>query len=388
MTSFTYTAHAGQIIFGVGALTTVGEAVADFDWRRLMLCTSPSLRPGGHVAPIESALGDCLVATYERTQAHVLDYQLAEAFEIALAYDVDAVIGLGGGSCLGLAKALSWALEEKRTGRPAKAATPVEQPSVPVIAIPTTYAGSEMTPVYGVTHQQSDGAARGATRKVTVKDVKIAPKLVIYDPALTLSLPASVTAGTGINALAHCLEALYSVTHNPLSTAAALSGIRHIIRALPRCVAKGDDVEARTEMLSGAHLAGTALATVAMGIHHGLCHVLGGTAGVPHGVANAIMLPHALRFNLETASSELAQAAEAMGLPRGASERATAEAAIAGVHELIRQMGLPQRLRDAGVAEADLPELARVALMSSAVQNNPRRLADVAEAESLFRAAW
>jgi len=381
---FTYIAYAQEIIFGAGTLARLGEAVDRFRWQRLILCTSPSLRPNGHVAPIEAALRQRLVAIYEQTQSHVLDFQLAEALEIAAQAKVDAVIGLGGGSPIGLAKAVSLALEERRTGQPARAAFPTDQPLVPVIAIPTTYAGSEMTPVYGVTRQ-----TEGTTRKITVKDAKIAPKLVIYDPLLTLNLPPGVTAGTGINALAHCIEALYSVTRHPLSTAAALSGIRYITRSLPRCYAYGDDLEARTEMLLGAHLGGTALASVSMGLHHGLCHVLGGTAGVPHGVANGIILPHAMRFNLDTTASQLAQAAAAMGLElKDQSDEAAGEAAAQHVYNLISQLGLPQRLREAGVNEADLPHLAQLALKSSAVKSNPKPLTDAAQVEAIFRAAW
>jgi maleylacetate reductase len=384
MKEFNYTTYAQEIIFGVGASARLGEAVERFHWQRLMLCTSPSLRPNGHVAPIEATLEPCLVATYERTQSHVLDFQLAEAMEIATQADVDAVIGLGGGSPIGMAKAVSLILEEGRSGKPARAAFPTDQPLVPVIAIPTTYAGSEMTPVYGITHQ-----AEGTTRKVTVRDAKITPKLVIYDPALTLNLPAGVTSATGINALAHCIEALYSVTRNPLSSAAALGGIRHITRALPRCYSHSDDLSARTEMLLGAHLGGTSLATVLMGLHHGLCHVLGGTAGVPHGVANAIMLPHAMRFNLDATAPQLAQAAAAMGLAvTGQSDEAAGEATAQHVFELVSQLGLPQHLRDVGIKEEDLPHLAQLALKSSAVQNNPKPLTDAAQAEAIFRAAW
>ncbi len=384
MNEFNYTAYAQEIIFGAGVLNRLGEATNRFHWQRLMLCTSPSLRTNGHVATIEATLGQCLVATYERTQSHVLDFQLAEAIEIASRAEVDAVIGLGGGSPIGLAKAVSLTLEERRTGQPARAAYPTAQPLIPVIAIPTTYAGSEMTPVYGVTHQLD-----GSTRKITVRDAKITPKLVIYDPSLTLNLPPGVTTGTGINALAHCIEAVYSITRHPLSTAAALSGIRHIARALPQCYTRGDDLAARTEMLTGAHLAGIALATVAMGLHHGVCHVLGGTAGVPHGVANAIMLPHVMRFNLDATAPHLAQAAEAMGLGhQEQGNEATAAAAAEYVDHLISQLGLPQRLRDAGVKEAELPNLAQTVLKSQAVQNNPKPLTDVIQAEALLRAAW
>jgi alcohol dehydrogenase class IV len=384
MTDFNYTAYAQEIIFGSGSVHRIGEAVGRFHWQRLMLCTSPSLWANGYVAAIEMALGERLVAMYERTRSHVLDFQLAEALKLVEVAEIDAVIGLGGGSPIGLAKAVSSALEEQRTGRPARAAFPTDQPLIPVVAIPTTYAGSEMTPIYGITHH-----AEGTARKVTVRDAKIAPKLVIYDPLLTLNLPPEVTAGTGINALAHCVEAAYSVTRHPLSTAAALAGIRAITRALPRCYRQGDDPAARTELLLGAHLGGTALASVSMGLHHGLCHVLGGTAGVPHGVANAIMLPHAMRFNLDATAQELAQVAAAMGLDVAAqSDEAAGEAAAQHVHTLVSQLGLPQHLREAGVNQADLPRLAELALKSSAVQSNPKPLLNAAQAEAIFRAAW
>lgn len=384
MSQFHYTTYAQEIIFGLGAIKQLGQAVERFGWQRLMLCTSPSLRLGGHLEPIEAALGRRLVATYERVQSHVLDFQLAEALDIATRSQADAVIGLGGGSPIGMAKALSLALEEQRSGQPARAAFPTDQPLIPTIAIPTTYAGSEMTPVYGVTHQ-----LEAATHKITVKDAKITPKLVIYDPTLTLNLPALVTAGTGVNALAHCIEALYSVTRNPLSTAAALNGIRYICRALPRCYTHGADQEARTEMLVGAHLGGTSLATVTMAIHHGLCHVLGGTAGVAHGAANAIMLPHAMRFNLDAAAPQLAQAAAAMGLEiEGQSDEAAAEAAVQYVHNLVGRLGLPHRLRDVGVQATDLPRLAETGLKSSAVQSNPKPIAAADQIEAIFRAAW
>lgn len=384
MNEFNYTTYAQEILFGAGVITRLAEAVDRFGWRRLMLCTSPSLRKEGAVSGIETALGERLVATYERVQSHVLDFQLAEALALAEQHGVDAVIGLGGGSPIGMAKAVSSALEERRTGRPARASTPADQPLVATIAIPTTYAGSEMTPIYGVTHQVG-----GSTRKVTVRDAKITPKLTVYDPLLTLSLPPAVTAGTGINAMAHCIEALYSVTRNPLSSAAALNGVRYITGALPRCYSQGDDLEARTQMLLGAHLGGTSLATVAMGLHHGLGHVLGGTAGVPHGVANSIILPHAMRFNLDATAPQLAQVAEAMGVVSpGQNVEEAAEAAAQAVYNLVAQLNLPQRLRDVGIQEADLPHLAEVALKSSAVQSNPKPITEAAQVEGVFRAAW
>jgi len=384
MNEFRYTSYAQEIIFGPGSITRLGEAIERFSWRRLMLCSTGSLRRDGTITSIEKALGDRLVATFEHVRPHVPDFQVAEALALAEKNDIDALIGLGGGSPIGLAKALSLAQEEKRTGRPARAASSIDQPLVPVIAIPTTYAGSEMTPVYGIT-QHSDGLAR----KITVTDSKITPKLVIYDPLLTLNLSPALTASTGINALAHCIEALYSITRNPLSTAAATSGTRYITSALPRCYAVADDVEARTEMLTGAYLAGTALSSVTMALHHGLCHVLGGTAGVPHGIANSIILPHAMRFNLDATASQLALAAEAMGISlAGRSAEAAVEEAIQRIYALIAQMNLPQHLRDVGVREADLPHLAQLAFQNRSVQSNPKPITDAAQIEALLRAAW
>lgn len=382
MDEFHYTGYAQEVIFGRGSYARIGEATERFGWRRLMLCSSDSLRRNGSIATIESELGERLVAIYNRAQPHIPEFQVAEAVELAEQHEVDALIGMGGGSPLGLAKAVSFALEEKRSGL--RTVSPIAQPLVPVVAIPTTYAGSEMTPVYGVT-RQVDGVAR----KIAVTDPKITPKLVIYDPQLTLGLPPPVTASTGINALAHCIEALYSITRNPLSTAAAVSGIRFITRALPRCYAAGNDLEARTEMLTGAFLAGTALAHVTMALHHGLCHVLGGTAGVAHGIANSIILPHAMRFNQDATAPQLALAAEAMGIPlAGRSAKAAAEEAAQRVYELVGQMNLPQRLRDAGVREADLPQLAQLAFQSRTVQSNPKPITDAAQIEELLRAAW
>lgn len=368
MDVFRYTNYAQEVIFGAGSLAQLGEAIEHFGWRRLMLCSSGSLRRDGTIEALEKGLGGRLVVVYERTQPHVPDFQVDEARGLAEEREADAIIGMGGGSPIGMAKAVSFALEAR----------------VPVIAIPTTYAGSEMTPVYGVTRQ-----VHGQSRKITVSDARITPKLVIYDPQLTLGLSPSLTASTGINALAHCIEALYSITRNPLSTAAALSGIRSIMRALPRCYADGDDLEARTEMLEGAFLAGTALAHVTMALHHGLCHVLGGTAGVPHGIANSIILPHAMRFNLDATASQLAPAAEVMGIPiAGRSAEAASEEAVQRIYDLIGPMNLPQRLRDVGVQEGDLPHLAEIAFQSRTVQSNPKPITAASQIEEILRAAW
>ena len=366
MESFRYVSYAQEIIFASGSLEQVGEVVERIGWQRLMLCTSHSMQVGSQVDSLKSILGDCLVAVFDHVQPHVQDVQVHEALGLAKGNKVDAVIGMGGGSPIGMAKAVGHQLH------------------LPIIAIPTTYAGSEMTPVYGVTHTDEK-----PPRKVTVNDPKIVPSVVIYDPELTLDLPPTLTASTGINALAHSIEALYSKTRNPVSTAAAVDGVRHINNSLLTCYQDGKNLEARIEMFLGSHLAGLSLASVSMGLHHGLCHVLGGTANVPHGIANAIILPHAIRFNADATATQLIPAAEAMNVSEnGTSPKGVIEAMAQEIFELIRRMNLPQRLRDTGVSESNLPRLAQIAFENRTVQNNPKPITDATQLESLLWDAW
>lgn len=368
MDRFRYVSYAQEVIFARGALAQMSEAADRFGWERLMLCTSHSMKSGGYSKRLQDILGTRLVAVYDRVQPHVQDIQVEEALGLAQRHEVEAVMGLGGGSPIGMAKAVGF------------------QSLLPIIAIPSTYAGSEMTAVYGVTYSREK-----PPRKVTVSDPRIAPSLVIYDTELTLDLPPTLTASSGINALSHCIEALYSKTRHPLSTAAAGKGVELIHNSLFDCFQNGSNLEARTEMLTGAHLAGCSLASVAMGLHHGLCHVLGGTAGIPHGIANSIILPHAIRFNAQVTASQLLPAAKAMGVAlNGDLPVAIIESLAQTISELVGSMGLPQRLRDAGVPlqESDLPHLAQMAFENRTVQNNPTPITAPAQIEALLRNAW
>jgi maleylacetate reductase len=366
MFGFNYASYTQEVIFAPGALARLRMVVDQRGWQRVMLCSSHSMRSEGQVSNAESILGEKLVAVFDRVQPHVQDVQVQEILALAQEKHVQAVVGLGGGSSIGMAKAVGFQLQ------------------LPIIAIPGTYAGSEMTPVYGITHTDED-----PPRKVTVSDPRIVPTLVFYDPNLTLDLPPALTASTGINALAHCIEALYSKTRNPLSSAAAVDGIRHIHAALLKCYRDGKNLEARAEMLLGSHLAGFSLASVSMGLHHGICHVLGGSANIPHGIANAIILPHAIAFNADATAMYLVPAAEVIEVPEtGGSPKERIEALAQHISELIHQMDLPQRLRDTGVHESDLPRLSQLAIQNRTVQNNPKPITDVTQLESLLRAAW
>ena len=368
MDAFRYVSFAQEVIFSAGALSQVGEATDRFGWKRLMLCASHSMKANGSIDRMQITLGDKLVAVFDCVQPHVQDTQVDDVLALATQHEIEAVIGLGGGSPIGMAKAVGF------------------QSLHPIIAIPSTYAGSEMTAVYGITHSRET-----PSRKVTINDPRIAPRLVIYDPELTLDLPPEMTASTGINALAHCLEALYSKTRNPLSTAAARKGVEHIHNALFNCYRDGKNLKARTELFTGAHLAGLSLASVSMGLHHGLCHVLGGTANIPHGIANSIILPHAIRFNADATATQLLPAAEAMGISsNGINPMVVVEALAQKISELVGNMNLPQRLRDAGVPlkESDLPSLAQMSFENQTVQNNPKPINEPAQIETLLRNAW
>jgi maleylacetate reductase len=380
MDDFQYFSYQQEVIFAPGALAHLDQATDRYGWQRLMLCTNHSLSVNGRLTSLVAVLGDRLAAVYDQVKPHVQDDQVAEALQLAVENEIDAIIGMGGGSPIGMAKALAPRLAEQHPARSAQAG-----PRLPaVIAIPTTYSGSEMTPVYGITH-----AGETPPRKVTASDPRSVPILVIYDPELTLDLPPEMTASTGINALAHCFEALYSIRRNPLSTSAAIAAVRYISSALLRCYQHGDDLQARAAMFTGSHLAGLSLASVAMGLHHGLCHVLGGSANVPHGIANSIILPHAIRFNADATAGQLLPAALAMGvsvdsLPPVEAVRTAAKQIFA----LVGQMNLPQRLRDAGVQQADLPRIAQLAFQNHTVQNNPKPITAASQIEELLIEAW
>lgn len=381
MTGFSYSGHAQDIVFETGAAGNLAQQLERYGWTRILLVTSGSHVHNGNADLVASGLGDRLAARVDSVQPHVQMEQVLEVLEIARKHDSDAVVGLGGGSVIGMAKAISDRMHEVHTGTLAREAHPLEPALVPTIMLPTTYAGSEMTSVYGVT-----GPVDGVRRKMTVSGRNIVPRIVIYDPELTLGMPANLTGTSAMNALAHCFEALYSKKRDPLSTAAALRGIRAIGLALPAASADINDLSARTGLLEGAFLAGSALAQVQMAIHHGVCHVLGGSAGIPHGVANTIVLPHALRFNRDVAQSELAEAAISLDLAtRDDDPINAADRVIEWVDLLGDNLGLPSNLSSQGFDSSRIPELARIALDGGPVKANPRPVESQEEMESFLR---
>jgi maleylacetate reductase len=257
-----------------------------------------------------------------------------KACDEARRLDADVSVAVGGGSTIGLSKAI--ALE---TG-------------LPILAIPTTFAGSEMTPIWGLT----EGGA-----KRTGRDVKVLPRTVIYDPALTLTLPPRVAGPSGMNAIAHCVEALYAENANPVVSLMAEEGIRALAKGLPRVVSNPGEVEAHATALYGAWLAGACLGSVGMALHHKLCHVLGGSFNLPHAETHAVMLPYAVAYNAAAAPEAMQRVERALGDATSAAE---------GLYALARRLQAPSALKDLGLEAGDLDRAAELATQNP--YHNPR----------------
>ncbi len=314
------------------------------------------------LAPLLSELGAStpLLVTSERWRDTELPVELrftgvrphspAETVRAAAvaAEGADALVPLGGGSAIDTAKAVS------------------AQTGLPVVSLPTTYSGSEWTTFFGMRDEARRLKGGGGGARLAG---------IVYEPRLTLDLPRDVTGGTALNALAHCAEALYVTTRRPEGDVPALSGAALIAEWLPRVLAAGQDLEARTRLLEGAMQAGAALAASFMGLAHAMAQALGGRYGLPHGALNAICLPPALRFNEPVAAEPIARFGEAVG--GEAASRA---------EELARTAGF-ERLRDLGVPEEELEQVAQETVTRPAAQANPRR-ATPGEVAELFRSVW
>jgi maleylacetate reductase len=350
MSPFIYTAQSSRVVFGAGALSQLGQEITALGaTRALVLCT-----PGQRVSAEKVAhmLGARAAGVFDRAVMHVPLETAREAREVAKQLGADCAVAIGGGSTTGLGKAI--ALDS----------------GLPILAIPTTYAGSEMTPIYGITE--------GGLKK-TGKDLRVLPRTVIYDPELTLSLPATLSVTSGINAIAHAAEGLYSVEGNPIMSLMAEEGITALGRALPRIVANPRDLAARGDALYGAWLCGTVLGHVGMALHHKLCHTLGGSFNLPHAETHTIVLPHALAYNSAAAPQAMARIARALGDPHGAVGAAQA------VYDLAKNNGAPTALRDVGMKATDLDRACEIALQNQ--YPNPRPLEPVA-IRRLFQHAW
>ncbi|HEX5091120.1 MAG TPA: maleylacetate reductase [Burkholderiales bacterium] len=322
MKPFTYVGLPMRVVFGAGAVAQLPAEVDALGAKRVLVLSTPGRE--ADATRLAACLGGRMVGVYGKAVMHVPIDVAEDARRVAKGLGADGCVAIGGGSTIGLGKAIALTS------------------GLPVLAVPTTYSGSEMTPIQGFTE-------KGLKR--TQRDARMLPKTVIYDPELTYGLPAATSAASGMNAIAHCVEALYAKEANPVISIMAEEGIRAMAAALPRLVNEPQDAGARGDALYGAWLAGVALGTVGMALHHKLCHTLGGTWNLPHAETHAIVLPHAARYNRDAAPEAMARIARALG----------AADAPAGLYDLEGRLGLKMRLADLGMPEADLERAAQLA---------------------------
>ncbi|MGW0038062.1 maleylacetate reductase [Gordonia sp. NPDC003376] len=346
MQPFSYDALPMRVRFGEKALEQLpGELVALGVSRAVVLTTPREQTFGERVLEL---LGPAGLGVYPHAAMHVPVSTADAACAYITEVGADSVVCLGGGSTVGLGKAVAL-----RTG-------------LPIIAVPTTYAGSEMTPVWGLTE---DGIKR------TGRDRRVLPASVIYDPTLSTGLPVGVSVTSGFNAVAHAVEGLYAPDASPIISLMAAEGVARMLTALPAIAADPSDPEARSDALYAAWLCGAVLGATTMGLHHKLCHILGGTFDLPHADTHSVVLPYVMAFNLPAAPSAAA-----------ALMRATDVASPAArVRELERSLGVVGSLADLGMPESGIDEVIRQA--TAAPYSNPRQVTE-ADLRALVTAAF
>jgi maleylacetate reductase len=321
--NFTYDQPAYRVLFGTGALARLREEVERLGVQRPLFICTPGRREDAQNAA--ATLTGMTAAIYSKAVMHVPIETIATARESAQQRSADSIIAYGGGSAIDTSKAVGLQL------------------GLPIVAVPTTYGGSEVTPFYGYTE---DGIKKGQ------RDRKMLPKAVIYDPALTVSLPPNVSGPSGMNAIAHCVEGLYGRNANPVMSLLAVEGIRALACSLPVVVKQPTNIEARAEALYGAWLAGMVLGSVGMALHHNISHVLGGTFGLSHADVHTVILPHVAAFNRDAAPEAMRLVAEALG----------AKDAAQGLRELAVRIGAPVSLKEIGMPEDQLDSAAKIVI--------------------------
>ena len=332
---FDHTTLQQRILFGSHlAADHLHKVVAELQGPRLMVIASGSQREVARqlTADLEVAL------EYHDVVMHVPAETAHRARTVTAEHNIDLIIAVGGGSTIGLAKAIAL------TAR------------LPIVAIPTTYSGSEATNVWGMTDKG---------RKTTGVDDAVLPKVIIYDAALMLGLPVELSVASGLNGLAHCIDSLWAPRANPINAVLASEGIRAIGVGLPKIVADPQDFQGREHVLYGGYLAATAFASAGSGLHHKICHVLGGTYNLPHAQTHAIVLPYVLAFNHQDAPAAAQRIATALGT----------RDVIAGLQHLYDQVEAPTALADYGYTADDIPATVDI-LLENPPTHNPREITE------------
>lgn len=324
MNRFHYQALPLDVYFGKGRISELRGILDRYGYRNVLVMTTPDQKSAGE--KLAGTLGEIAAGVYPHAVMHVPVEVAQKASAYVRENQIDCCIALGGGSTIGLAKAVALEL------------------GVPIVAVPTTYAGSEMTTVYGLTDNG---------RKTTGKDIRVLPKAVIYDTELTFTLPAAISAASGMNAMAHAVEALYAENKNPIISMMAEESVRSLKNALPKIVQNPQDETAREQAFYGAWLAGICLGSVGMAVHHKICHTLGGTFNLPHAQAHAIMLPYSVHYNRSADDEAMARLASALDI-------ADPQACGSELYRLNQSLGIPMALKDIGFPEHGAEEVARI----------------------------
>lgn len=346
--NFMYNASPARVIFGKGTIQELPAEISRLSLKRPLLLSTAQQVSQAEV--LRKILNGNIAGIFKEATMHTPTNVTEKALEYAKSVSADSIISIGGGSTIGLGKAISI-----RTG-------------LPHICIPTTYAGSEMTPILGET---VDGV------KKTRSDPKILPGTVIYDVDLTMSLPASMSATSGVNAIAHAVEALYAQNGNPIITLLALEGTKALACSLPQIIQTPNDLEARTKALYGAWLCGLCLGSVGMSLHHKLCHTLGGSFNLPHAETHTIVLPHALAYNAPEIQGVMSQLAEVLPGSDGDATK--------GLNALLDTLQVKRGLKEFGMKEQDVDKAADIAVSNP--YWNPRKVEREGIRE-LIRRAW
>lgn len=340
MDAFIFESLPGRVVFGPHALDQLPKEIEQLGAKRALVLSTPQQQ--ALAQDIAGRLDERCAGIFDRAVMHVPVEIARAAREEAGRLGADCMVAAGGGSTVGLAKAIAL------------------HSDLPILAVPTTYAGSEMTPIYGLTE---------AGLKKTGRDRRVLPRTVIYDPILTLELPLAMSVTSGFNAIAHAVEALYASSPNPITAMMAEEGIRALAQGLPLIAGDPRDLRGRSDCLYGAWLCGSVLATSEMALHHKLCHVLGGTWNLPHSDTHTIVLPHVVAHNYAAAPEAMKRIERAMGTSNAAT----------GIFDLMRQLNAPLALNQIGMEHDDLDRAASLAMQSP--YYNPRSV----EREVLLR---
>ena len=385
-----YQHTASRVVLKPNALDDLGAEVDSLGCRRVMLVCGSNTARTALFRRAREVLGSRVVATLDNVVEHSSTVLVTQAADIAREANVDGFVAVGGGSSSDTAKGIAILLAEggqieDHASRfvPPGTFYPKElhQPKLPIVAVPSTASGAECTPGLGIKN--------AAGEKRLFWDVKLACRLILLDPVANVEAPASLMATTSMNGFAHCAEGLYSRLRNPVSEAIALHGARLFTQGLPAMVEDPQNPDHRATVLAAANLGGLVISNARVGIHHAVCHCLGAKGGLPHGVANAIMLPYALAYNLPVAAEQLAKLAEAMAVnPSGRTREALAEAAIDAVRELQRRSKVPTRLRDVGLDKNLIPVIAEHTLHDRGLFFNPRLTESAEPIVELLEQAW